>query len=92
MLSPYRIQPITINKRTKEASNTKFDNNSHRDHDLKSPQMTSNDRVKPDTNTESTIKRTPNKRNKSTLKAGSVHEKTEINDKYLDEILHKNTI
>ena len=40
MLSPYRINP---NKRTKKASNTSFDNNSHRDLDLKRPQMTSND-------------------------------------------------
>ena len=40
MLSPYRIQPNITNKRTKKASKTNFDNNSHREHDLKRPQMT----------------------------------------------------
>ena len=41
MLSQYRIQPNNANKRTKKASNTNLDNNSHRDHDLKTPQMIS---------------------------------------------------
>ena len=40
MLSPYRIQPNNTNKRTKKASKTNLDNNSHRDHDLKRPRMT----------------------------------------------------
>ena len=48
MLSPNRIQPITTNKRSKKASNTNIDNNSHRDSDVKRPQMTSIDPVKPD--------------------------------------------
>ena len=43
MLSLYRIQPYTTNKRPKNVSNTTLDNNSHRKHDLKRPQMTSND-------------------------------------------------
>ena len=43
MLSPYRNQPNVTNKRTKKASNTKLDNNSHRECDLKTPQKTSND-------------------------------------------------
>ena len=30
----------------------------------------------------------PNKRNKDTLKGGSVHENIETNDQYLDEIRH----
>ena len=47
MLSPYRTQPNITNKRTKKASNTKYDNNPHREHDLKRRQMTSNDLVKP---------------------------------------------
>ena len=42
MLSPYRIQPNITNKRSKIISNTTLDNNSHRQHDLKRPQMTSN--------------------------------------------------
>ena len=43
LLSPYRIIPNNTNKRRKKASSTNFDNNSHRDPDLKRPQMTSND-------------------------------------------------
>ena len=43
MLSPYRTHSNNTNKRTKKAENTNFDNNSHRDHDLERPQMTSND-------------------------------------------------
>ena len=39
MLSPYRIQPNITKKRTKTASNNKFNNNSHCEHDLN----TSND-------------------------------------------------
>ena len=35
MHSPSRINPNNTNKRTKKASNTNFDNNSHRDPDLK---------------------------------------------------------
>ena len=42
MLLPYRIQPNNTKERTKKVSNTNFDNNSHRDHDLKRPQLTSN--------------------------------------------------
>ena len=48
--------------------------------------MTSNDFVKPATN------KKPNERNKNILKAGSVHENIEINDKYLDEIVHNNNL
>ena len=40
MLSPYRNHPNNTNKRTKKASNTKLDNNSHRDPAVKGPQMT----------------------------------------------------
>ena len=35
MLSPYSIQPNTTSKRTKKALKTNFDNNSHRECDLK---------------------------------------------------------
>ena len=41
-LSPYRNNPNNTNKRTKKASNTNFDNNSHTNHDVKRPQLTSN--------------------------------------------------
>ena len=40
MLSPYRINSNNTNKRTKKASNTNFDNNSHHEPDVKRPQMT----------------------------------------------------
>ena len=43
LLSPYRINPNSTNKRTKKTSNTVFDNNSHTNHDVKRPQLTSND-------------------------------------------------
>ena len=46
MISPYRIHPNNFNKRIKKGKNTTFDNNSHRDLDLKRPQMTSNEPVK----------------------------------------------
>ena len=41
MVSPYRIPQKNTKKRTKKASNTNFGNNPHREHDLKTPQMTS---------------------------------------------------
>ena len=40
MLSPYRIQSNNKNKRTRKASKTNFDNNSHPDSDVKRTQMT----------------------------------------------------
>ena len=60
MLSPYRIQSNNNNKRTKKASNTNFNNNSHREVDVRRPQMTSNDVVKPETKS--------NRRNKNKVK------------------------
>ena len=83
MLSPYRINPNNNNKRTKKTSNTNFDDNSHPDSDNKRPRLTSNDLK---TNTKS------NKKNKHVLKAGSLQEKIEINEHYLDEILDNNNI
>ena len=74
MLSPYRIIPNNVKKRSKKA---KIDDIS----DLKRPQMTSND-VK--TTSNETVK---NKKNK--LKGGSLQENIEINEHYLDKI-HKN--
>ena len=86
MLSPYRFNPNNTSKRTKKTSNTNFDNNSLREPEVKRPQMTSNDFVKPETNTKS------NRRNKNNLKGGSVHDNIEINDQNLDEILDSNDI
>ena len=76
MLSPYRISPNNVKKRTKKA---KIDDIG----DLKRPQMTSND-----SKTTSNDKKT---RSKNDLKAGSVQEENiEINEHYLDKILRNN--
>ena len=68
MLSPYKIQANNTTNRTKKASNTKLDNNSHHELHLKRPKMISNDLAKPDTKTEATNKRTSNQRNENKLK------------------------
>ena len=72
MLSPYRINPNNVKKRTKQA---KIDVIT----DLKRPQMTSNDSK---TTLNETVK---NKKNK--LKGGAIQENIEINEHYLDKIL-----
>ena len=84
MLSPYRIQLNNTNKRAKKPSNTKSDNNSHREPDVKRLQMTSNDHKTTQTDIKS------KKKNKNILRAGSIHENIEINDQYLVEILDNN--
>ena len=53
MLSPYKIQPNNTNKRTRKPLNTNFDNNSHREHDLKRPRLTPNDFKRPQSASES---------------------------------------
>ena len=76
MLSPYRISPNNVKKRSKKVKI--YDNG-----DLKRPLLTSND-----LNTTSNDKKT---RSKNVLKAGSVQEETiEINEHYLDKILKNN--
>ena len=77
MLSPYRINPNNVKKRTKKA---KIDDNT----DLKRPQMTSNDLK---TTSDEPVK---NKKNK--LKGGgfTLQENVEINEHYLDKILKNN--
>ena len=76
MISPYRINPNNVKKRSKKV---KIDENG----DLKRPQMTSND-----LKTTSNDKKT---RSKNVLKAGSVQEENiEINEHYLDKILKNN--
>ena len=77
MLSPYRTNPKNTNKRTKKASITNFDNDSHTNYDVKIPQLTSND-------LKSTSK-LPVRNKKNKLKGGA---NIEINEHYLDEILH----
>ena len=83
MLSPYRINPNNTNKRTKKASNTNFDNNSHNESNVKRPQMTSIDLKRPQSISESHHEGKSFK-SKNKLKGGA---NIEINEHYLDEIL-----
>ena len=78
MLSPYKINPNNTNKRTKKASNGKFDNNSHQESNNKRPQSISevHHGVKP-------------VKSKSKLKGVA---NIEINEHYLDKILDNNNI
>ena len=87
MLSLYRIQPNNTNKRTKKTSSTNFDNTSHRKHDLKRPQLTSNDLKRSSKNVKKTGKKIKTKNN---VKGGSVYENIEITDQNSDDILHNN--
>ena len=41
MFSPYKVPPNNTKKQAEKLSNTSFDNNPHRDTDVKRPQMTS---------------------------------------------------
>ena len=81
MPSPYRV-PTNSHKKDKrqKISNTNPDDNSNFERDVKRLQITPNVR--------STFNHTTNKKTK--LKGGSMHEIGEINDDFLDEILHKN--
>ena len=77
MLSPYKINPNNTNKRTKKVSNGNFDNNSHHESnvkDLKWPQSISESHHE--------VKPVESK------KTGGAN--IEINEHYLDEILHNN--
>ena len=78
MLSPYRISPNNVKKRTKKA---KIDDIGG---ELKRPQMTSNDLK---TTLNETVKHKKNK-----LKGGAmpVQENIEVNEHYLDKILKNN--
>ena len=89
MLSPYRNQPNNTNKRTNKASNTNFDNSSHRDPDVKRPRLTPNDLKPTPQNVNENGKKVKAKNN---LKGGSMHENIEINDEYLGEILYINDL
>ena len=77
MLSPYRISPNNTKKRPKKAKIEDIG-------DLKRPQMSSND-VKTTSNDKKS-------KSKNVLRAGSVKEKIEINEHYLDNILKNNKI
>ena len=84
MLFPYRINPKNTNKRTKKASNGNFHNNSHHESNAKRPEMTSIDLKRPQSISQSHHEVKPVK-SKNKLK-GSAN--IEINEHYLDEILH----
>ena len=82
MLSPCSIPPSSkTNQRKQKTPNTNFDDVEMTSDDLK---MISNDLAKLETNTEASVKRKSNSRNKNNLKVGSVHENIEMNDKYLE--------
>ena len=51
--------------------------------------MTSNDLKRPESTSSENVKSPKNKK-KNIVKAGSVYDNVEINEHYLDEILHKN--
>ena len=84
MLSPYRISANNIKKRSKRALNTKFDDDSRHEADVKRPHMTSIDLKGPQSTSTENSKRTETKNN---LKGGSIQENIEINKHYLGKIL-----
>ena len=86
MPAPYRIHPNNTNKRTKKPSNTNFDINSHREHDLKRPRSTSIDLKRPKTISDSSTEVKPVK-SENKLEGGG---NFESNDEYLDENLQNN--
>ena len=47
MVLPHRLQPFINKKQSETVSNTNIDTNSHREHELKQPEMTSNDLKRP---------------------------------------------
>ena len=75
MLSPYRINPNNVKKRSKKPKINDIG-------DLKRPQMTSNDLK--------TTSDEPVKNRKNKLKGGSIQGNIEINEHYLDKILKNN--
>ena len=83
--SPYKLQSNT-NKRKQKFSND-ISNNEHE------PNVNSNEpkRAQKDLIIAKTDKKS-NRRNRNILKAASVHEDFEINEHFLDKILHKNEI
>ena len=87
MLSPYRIHPNNTKKRTKKASNAKFDNNLHTNHDFKRPQMTKKDLNRPQSTSNENSKKIKTKNN---LKCGFVQGNIEISEHYSDKILKNN--
>ena len=76
MLSPYRINPNNVKKRTKKVKIDENNDLKRGSDDLKRPQVTSND------------KKT---KSKNVLKGRSLQEKNiEINEHYLDKIIENN--
>ena len=85
IFSTYRITPNS-QKRKLKTSKTNLDDNSSREHDFKKHQMTSKDlKSSQKIEFDSAVNRTTN--NESKLKGGV---NIEINDEFLEEILHNN--
>ena len=55
MLLPYRFQPDKTYKRRQKISNTNLEDDSHRERDVKRPQMTSNYLRRPHTTSNSSV-------------------------------------
>ena len=70
----------------KKTSNTNFYNNSNRNRDIEGPQMTSNYLKRPQSSSNGEKVKAKQKH----LKGGFVYDNVEINENYLDEILHNN--
>ena len=87
MLSLYKIQPKNTNKQRKKTSKTNSNNDLRRDPDIRRPQMTSNDLKRHQSTSNENSKQVKTKNN---LKAGSMQEKIEFNERYLDEFFHNN--
>ena len=78
MLSPYKINPNNIKKRTKKLQKLILM--------IYMKTLTSKDPKRPQSTSMENVKSSKNKK-KNIVRAGSVHDKVEINEHYLDEIV-----
>ena len=93
VLSPCRIPPESHRTKQKVLNREHDLEGPHwNSNDLKTPQMTSYDLTKPDTNTDSSAKHTSDKKNRIILKAGSMRGSIEIIGEFSDRILHNNIL
>ena len=79
-------QITPINEQKKPAI-TKFVNNSHHDPGVERPEMTSNYLKRTQSTSNENVKKVKTENN---LKGGFVQDNVQINEHYLDEILHNN--
>ena len=94
MLLPYRILS-NDHKRSQMTSNRNLDDDSHRERDIKKPQMTSKDLKRLNSinlSQVSTVPLTTQRIKRNKLKGGSVHLTDETNNEYLGKILHNKNL